>query len=175
MARYHPLLVALHWLLAIMIILALVMGHFVLAETPNTDPEKLFSLKMHMGMGIAILVLMLARLGVRHSKPRPAAADIGNPALNKLGSLTHILLYVAVIFTALSGIGISFLAGLPDIVFFGSGAPLPANFDDLLPRFVHGIISKLLAVLIIAHVGAFFYHQFVRKDGLFARMWFGSK
>ncbi|MEE9376055.1 MAG: cytochrome b/b6 domain-containing protein [Rhizobiaceae bacterium] len=175
MTRYHPLLVALHWLLAIMIVLALVMGHFVLAELPNSDPEKLFSLKMHMGTGIAILVLMLIRLVVRLRKERPEPANIGNSTLNRLGSLTHLLLYLVVFITAISGIGISFLAGLPDIVFFGSGAPLPVNFDDLLPRFVHGLVTKLLALLILMHVGAFIYHQFVRKDGLLSRMWFGGK
>ena len=175
MTRYHPLLVTLHWLLAIVIIFNLVMGHFVLAETLNTDPEKIFKLKMHMGLGIAILIFMLIRLGVRRRNPVPAPADIGNETLNKLGALTHIILYVVVILMSLSGMGISFATGLPDIVFFGSGEALPETFHVFIPHMVHELLSKLLALLIIGHVGAFIYHQFVRKDGLFSRMWFGGK
>ena len=51
----------------------------------------------------------------------------------------------------------------------------PVNFDDLTPRIVHGIIAKLLMLSIVAHVLAALYHQFVRKDGLFSRMWFGDR
>lgn len=40
MARYHPLLVALHWLLAILIIAALFAGFFLLAAMPNSARKK---------------------------------------------------------------------------------------------------------------------------------------
>jgi len=30
-------------------------------------------------------------------------------------------------------------------------------------------------VLIAAHVAAALYHQFMRKDGLLSRMWFGAR
>jgi cytochrome b561 len=36
-SRYHPLLVILHWLLALLIISALSLGFFWLAPTPITD------------------------------------------------------------------------------------------------------------------------------------------
>ena len=39
--RYHPLLVALHWLLAFLIIAALFAGFFLLARMPNSDPQKI--------------------------------------------------------------------------------------------------------------------------------------
>ena len=175
MNKYHPFLVTLHWLLAIMIMMGLFMGSNVLSETPNSDPEKLFALRMHMSMGIIILVLMLVRLVVRFKTAKPAHADIGNTLLNKLGVMAHYLLYALVILMAASGIGISLLTGLPDIVFGGSGAPLPASFDEFPPRAVHGIIAKLLMLTIVAHVLAALYHQFVRKDGLFGRMWFGKR
>ena len=175
MNKYHPFLVGLHWLLALMITTGLFMGSNVLSELPNSDPEKLFALRMHMSMGIIILVLTLIRLVVRLKTAKPAHADIGNPLLNKLGVMAHYVLYVLVILMAASGIAISVLAGLPDIVFAGSGAPLPASFDEFPPRAVHGIIAKLLILTIVAHILAALYHQFIRKDGLFGRMWFGKR
>ncbi len=39
----------------------------------------------------------------------------------------------------------------------------------------HGVIATLLGLLIAAHVAAGLYHQFIRKDGLFGRMWFGDR
>ena len=175
MNKYHPVLITLHWLLAIMVIAGLLMGGNVLSETPNSDPEKVFYLRMHMSMGMIILVLMLVRLVVRFKTAKPAHADIGNALLNKLGVAAHYLLYALVILMAASGIGISVLAGLPDIVFNGSGAALPASFDELPPRAAHGVLALILMLVIAAHVLAALYHQFIRKDGLFGRMWFGKR
>lgn len=175
MKRYHPLLVVLHWLLALMIIAGLFMGKNVLSATANTDPEKLFFLKMHMSAGIVILLLMSARFVVRLFTAKPAHADIGNNLLNKLGSMTHYLFYLVVVLMAASGIAIAQLAGLPEIVFGGSGAALPEDFSEFPPRIAHGVLSSVLLLLIFGHVLAFLFHQFVRKDALFSRMWFGER
>ncbi len=175
MKRYHPGLVALHWVLAFMIIMGLIMGGNVLSATPNETPEKILYLKIHMSMGIIILVLMLVRFVVRITTHKPPAADIGSPMLNRLGTLTHYLLYVVVILLAASGIATAGMAGLPEILFGGSGAVLPNSFDEFPPRIAHGVLALVLSLLLAGHVGASLYHQFVRKDGLFSRMWFGRR
>lgn len=173
--RYQPALVFLHWLLAILLIAGLSVGTFVLDPIPESDPAKLDALRPHMIVGLVILALMIVRLIVRLRTSHPPEADIGVPALNKMARLAHWALYIAVFGLIGSGIGMSILAGLPDIVFGGSGAPLPSSFDDLAPRAAHGIFATLLALLIAAHVAAALYHQFVRKDGLLSRMWFGDR
>ncbi|MBT3013807.1 MAG: cytochrome b/b6 domain-containing protein [Candidatus Thiodiazotropha sp. (ex Lucina aurantia)] len=173
MRRYHPALVLLHWLLAIMIVAGLIMGTNVLSATPNDAPEKLFYLKMHMSMGIIIFILMTVRLGIRFFTAKPPAADIGNRLFNKLGIATHYLFYLVVILMGASGFATANMAGLPEVVFGNSGAPLVSTFDDFPPRIAHGVLSQLLLILIIGHVLAFLYHQYVRKDSLFSRMWFG--
>lgn len=175
MTRYHPLLVGLHWVLAIFILMSLIMGSFILSETPNSDPSKLFGLRMHMSVGGLILVLMIVRLVTRVRTEQPPHADIGNALLNRIGVATHWLLYLVVILMCASGIGISITAGLPDIVFFGSGEPLPESFDDLAPRTAHGILARVLMLLVLAHISAALIHQFIRKDSLFSRMWFGKR
>jgi cytochrome b561 len=38
----------------------------------------------------------------------------------------------------------------------------------------HGLSWTLLLLLIALHIGAALYHQFLRKDNLLGRMWFGS-
>lgn len=173
--RYHPLLVTLHWLLAFTILLALGMGTFVLTEIPNTSPEKIGGLSDHMIAGIVILTLMLVRLGVRLFTDKPRPASTGSPLLDKVGRLTHYAFYLVVFLMAFSGIGTALQAGLPDIVFFGSGAPLPESFEIYPPRIGHGILAKVLMALIALHVSAALFHQFVRRDGLIKRMWFGKR
>lgn len=175
MKRYHPILVSLHWLLAALIIGGLIMGGNVLAKTPNSDPAKMLSLQMHMSVGIIILILMVVRLLVRLKTAKPPRADTGNGLLNMAGVAAHWALYALVIALAASGLAIANIAGLPDIVFFGADTPLPADFNHIAPRAAHGILSKLLALVIAAHVAGFLFHQYVRKDELISRMWFGAR
>ena len=60
----------------------------------------------------------------------------------------------------------------PENVSSASGAPLP-DFSEVLPRLAHGIMSKVLLVLLAGHIGAALYHQFIRRDRLLARMGIG--
>jgi cytochrome b561 len=173
-SRYHPALVALHWLLAVLLLFMLGMGTFSLANMPNTAPEKLFALRGHMVFGLAVLVLTLARLALRLRTPRPAPAGSGHPLLDRLARMAHPALYALVILMAASGIALAAMAGLPGIVFGGAGS-LPESFSAFLPRTAHGVIAKLLLVLIGLHVAAALYHQLGRRDGLMSRMGFGRK
>lgn len=170
--RYHGALVSLHWLMAVLLIVALAMGTFALKTMPNASPDKINALRGHMIAGGLILLLTLVRLVVRVKTRHPAPATTGNALLDRLAPGVHWVLYGMVLVMAGSGIAMSVLAGLPQIVFNGVGT-LPANFDALPPRAVHGIMAKLLMLGIAAHVAAALYHQFVRRDGLLSRMGFG--
>lgn len=172
--RYHPLLAALHWLLALLLIALLAGGTLSLKVTPNVSPEKLNLLRMHMAMGGSILLLMLLRLVARLTTEHPVAASTGNALLDRLAPLVHWVLYALVFIMAGSGIGMAARAGLPDIVFSGMGS-LPENFQAFPQRAVHGIAAKLLMLTIALHALAALYHQFVKRDGLLSRMWWGSR
>jgi cytochrome b561 len=74
-----------------------------------------------------------------------------------------------------SGISLSLQAGLLPIIFGGSGAALPADFYVFAARMLHGVIAPMLALLIVLHVGAALYHQFLLKDNLLSRMWYKRK
>src|SRR5262249_47111731 len=100
-SRYHPLLVALHWFLAVMIFAALALGALVMAKMSNTDSMKIEALRSHMAGGGAILLLMLVRLFVRTRTTHPAAASAGHPTLDRLAWLSHPPFYSAVV--ALAG------------------------------------------------------------------------
>lgn len=174
-SRYHPLLVTLHWTLAILIIAALIIGFLWLAATANSDPRKIGVLRLHMAIGMLILALMAVRFVVRMATARPAAATTGYPLLDRMAPISHYGFYVLVLLMAGTGLATAILAGLPAIVFGGSGDPLPPTFMIYPTWVAHGSIAALLVGLIILHALAAFYHQFVRKDGLFRRMSFGGR
>src|ERR1700680_1320890 len=174
-SRYHPLLATLHWLLAVLIIAMLCIGFLVLAPMPSIDPQKIGILLVHMSIGMAILALMVARFIVRIRTSRPADATTGYPRLDRLAPIIHYGFYVLVLLMVGSGYATAILAGLNKSVFQGSGDPLPESFD-IYPSFVaHGYVALLLVGFISLHVAAALYHQFVRKDGLWRRMWFGRR
>lgn len=174
-SRYHPLTVTLHWLLAVILVVALVMGSQVLEKIPNTDSEKINALRGHMMAGGLILLLTLLRIFVRFKAPAPNPVPTGSAILDKVAALVHVLLNVVVIVMAVSGIVLAFSAGLPDIVFGGSGQPLPLSFQDFPARAVHGIIAKVLMALIVLHIVGAIYHQLILKDNLMQRIWFGKR
>lgn len=172
--RYHPVLAALHWLLALLLIAMLAGGTLSLKAVANASPDKLNLLRMHMLMGASVLALMLMRLVARLTTEHPPAASTGNALLDKLAPWVHWVLYLLVFTMVGSGIGMAALAGLPDIVFSGVGQ-LPVDFSAFPQRAIHGIVAKLLMLTIALHAAAALYHHFIKRDGLLSRMWFGSR
>jgi cytochrome b561 len=171
-SRYQPVLVALHWLLALMIIGLLCLGFFVLANMPNTDPTKLDILVWHMAGGMFVLALTILRFIIRICSARPATATTGSPLLDRLASIAHHSLYAIVVLMIASG---WYTGWLISGVFQRNGETLPNTFA-VFPSFqAHAALATLLVILIAARIAAALYHQFVLKDGLFRRIWFSKR
>ena len=164
--RYSPLWVTLHWVIAFLIFAAFYLG---LSTKGIPLVDKVAYLRWHIPLGITVLLLMLVRLFVRWRTPHPEAATVGNSFLDKIGEWTHYLLYIFAILLPLSGLMLSATFNLVPVVFGGQGS-LPRDLSPML----HGLIDPLLALLILLHILAALYHQFVRRDNLLARMWYGK-
>jgi len=172
-ARYQPVYVVLHWLMALLVLMMLGIGKIVMPGVSPDDPQKAFMLQIHAYTGLFIGILLVIRLILRFTGKRPAPADAGNALLNFAARAVHFLLYLFLIGMAVSGLGLFQLANLPAV--FSGEIPYPSNFFQYLPRMGHGLTSGLLLGLIAVHFGAAMYHQFIRKDNLLARMWFGKR
>ena len=169
--RYHPAHVVLHWLMAIMVIGAITIGMLYL-DTPNT-PEKIPYLQIHAVWGFILFILLVARLITRFTLKRPAPATTGNAFLDRVAKTVHFLLYLLVIGMLISGLGMSVQANLLSV--FQGQSELPADFRVFPPRIGHGLTYSLLFIVIFLHIGAALYHQFILKDNLLSRMWFGKR
>ncbi len=175
MQRYHPLLVALHWLMAPMILVALAAGGLFLANMPPDSPDKVTGLGGHMIFGMAIGVLLVLRIVTRTGSAHPPHAKTGNEILDRIGRWTHWGYYALIGGMVLTGLATAFGAGLFPIVYGDAAKTLPPELSDLPRRAAHGIIATLLLVPIVLHIAAAIYHQIVLKDGLMRRMWFGKR
>lgn len=86
-------------------------------------------------------------------------------------ALVHLLFYIVILGMIASGIGMIVKSGAIPAIF---AAPTPAlpNFTAYPPRAPHGLGAFLLVVLLTFHVATALYHEFIRNDGLFRRMWY---
>ncbi|HLO16860.1 MAG TPA: cytochrome b/b6 domain-containing protein [Anaerolineales bacterium] len=216
--RYHPALIALHWLIALMIFAAFFLAHgnegererfrpgqgnfpqqgfqqgdFPRNSQPGNPPgqgfpqggfppqagrQSIFStIGWHMIVGIAVLVLLALRLLVRWVTKRPAWASTGNKLFDWVGELTHFGLYLLTFAMVITGIILADQRGILARTFGIGSTPTPGSFrrGGFSLGFFHGGVWTLLILLIALHVGATLYHQFILKDNLLGRMWFGRQ
>ena len=204
--RYHPTLVALHWLIAI-----LIFGTAFLAQEneggrerpgegrnfpqpgvqqgappaqglpqrgapPQAGSQNIFSrIGIHMIAGLAILALLVVRLIVRWTTKHPDWASAGNKLFDWVGNLTHWGLYVLTFAMTITGIILASQRGqLARVLGIGTFTPGGFRRGGFSLGFLHGGVWTLLLLLIALHVGAALYHQFILKDNLMGRMWFGK-
>jgi len=172
--RYHPILAALHWGSAVLILAALALGALKMAPMPNADPAKSEALRVHMTGGLIILVLMFARLIARRATRHPPAASAGFAPLDRLARISHRALYGLVIAMALSGLAMALQTGIIRLV-VGDHSPIPPDFWAFPIRRAHYLISRLLLAVITLHLAGALFHTFILRDGLLGRMAFGRR
>ena len=127
-------------------------------------------------VGIVVLVLLIARLFVRWRTQHPDWQSAGNRFFDWVGNLTHWGLYLLTFLMTITGIVLANQRGQLARTFGIGSTPTPGSFrrGGFSLGMFHGGIWTLLLLLIILHVGASLYHQFILKDNLLGRMWFGK-
>lgn len=196
--RYHPVHATLHWLVALGVFVNIYLGIFVFSQRGRGGFQSGVALEtLHMFVGIAILVLLLVRLVMRFAAKRPADATAGNRFLDILAKVVHYGLYLSVLAVTVLGLVFSlqtnrlqsaltgsrpefngpppgFTPPAPGAFPGGSGGRPPGGFRSPL-LVIHRLTAYLVAFLLSIHILAALYHQFIRRDNLLARMWYGSR
>ncbi|MEX3634226.1 cytochrome b [Paraburkholderia sp. BR14320] len=170
--RYHGAAIALHWLIAALMIGGFYIG-WIMTDIPGFTPTKLKYFSWHKWIGVTVFALALLRVLWRATHRAPAL-DAATPLWQRAAAhLVHGLLYLLMLAIPLSGYFYSSAAGI-QVVYLGI-VPLPTIIgpDQALKatlRTVHVLLNYTLLALVLMHVLAALKHQFVDRDGLLARM-----
>lgn len=168
-ARYSRPAVILHWLVFLLVALALTA---IEIRGPRGSDSRTLWTGIHIWAGCTVLVLMAVRLAWRlvHGVP---AAEAGGGFLALCARAMHWLFYIVLIAQPLLGILMTNMAGRP-VMLMGTdwSFSLVGAHPDLRPdvRAAHGFIGNALFYLIGLHALAALWHQFIRRDGTLRKM-----
>jgi cytochrome b561 len=176
-----------HWTTAALIGLTVPIGFWMSATyaaaqaNPNLQSRLHLLAAMHHTLGFTILGLAGIWAAARAAGGRGAAARIP-PWRALLARTVHVSLFLLLMLLPFSGwAALSAYGEFP--IYFG-GYHLPGivarvPFDDAhgyaFYARIHGWCWKAGAGLLALHAAAAVWHQFVLKDGVLARMWFGDR
>ena len=162
--RYGAMAASIHWLSALAVILVWISGRVM----DNAKDAVGSILPVHVSLGLLVGVLTLFRILWWVAFDRQPAPIAGmSTAQTWAARLVHWGLYGAMVLMVASGVAMLALTGAVPAIF--SGGPLP-RFNEVAPSGVHGLVSWLLALLVLGHVAAALWHQLVTRDGLIGRM-----
>jgi cytochrome b561 len=160
-----------HWVMAALILAQIALG--VMAASWRVSPTKLELFFWHKSTGMLILALVALRLLWRLANPTPAL-PAGMPAWERAAAqLSHGLLYVLMIALPITGWIVNSASNIPFRIFWL--IPLPAIVAPDKPTadlvaLVHGGLFALLALVLVAHIGAALRHHFVKRNTVLERM-----
>lgn len=168
--RYSNVSVALHWTIALLIVVNVLLGWIMSIPEDGLAPVPF---AMHQSVGILVLLLSIARLGWRLAHPWPPLPPSMKAWEKALARFTHYGFYVLIIGAPLLGwLAVSSFGRSP--TFFGLDFPrLPVDenreqggaFGEL-----HGWLVYATLVLLALHVAGAIKHTYFDKNGVLARM-----
>jgi len=159
-----------------LIILAMMVAGWV-ARTLSISPLKSEVFFWHKSFGILLLGLVLVRIAWRllHAAPQLPQAMVRWQQW--VARTSHLMLYVMMVVTPLSGWAVNSAAKFPFKVFGVWTLPAlvdPSKTTQNIAQWLHLVCFFLFAVLLILHVGASLYHHWLLKDDVLRRMLPGS-
>jgi cytochrome b561 len=171
-SRYTDVAIALHWLLAALVLSQIAFGWY-LQEIPRGTPARTIYVNLHKSTGLTIGLLILFRLYWRltHTPP-PLPAWM--PAWERMAARTsHVALYACMLIMPAAGYLASNFSKF-GIKYFNLVLLPPWGIDDkriyAVFNTTHVVTSYVLVALIAVHVLAALRHLFLR-NGVFSRMW----
>ena len=169
-SRYGIVSIALHWVMAAMIVGLYFLGRNIV-ELSYYDPAYKVLPTLHKTIGVLMFVLLLTRIiwMVINAKPNPLVTDWQARA----AQLVHHLLYVLMLIIPITGYMISTADGRPiDIYGLVSIPAIGFGIDkqEEVAGNIHLWSANLLAAVVVLHLLAALKHHFINKDQTLVRM-----
>ena len=176
---YSPAARALHWLTVAFVAVQVPLGLYMVwrGNATNFDPATGRLYDLHKLLGFLLLIVVVARLAYRLGQGAPADEPTIEGWQKAASHLTHWTLYgLLVAVPVLGWLGVS-LYGARSIFGLFSLPPLASENQDASTTvfMIHFYAALLMTGLVAMHVGAAFFHHFIRRDSVLRRMLPGLK
>ncbi len=170
----------LHWLMAIIFIVAWLIGfysgNFLSYEVDGSFKGDVISL--HKNIATTILFLVIIRIFWRYTHPAPQLPDTMSAGMKKLAHVGHLVLYLLLLAMPITGCLFSWSAGHPAPVLYLFEIPrLVQQNSELLAivKPLHIYLSWFAGLVIVGHILAAIKHHVVDKDNVLRSMLKQSK
>lgn len=169
--RWGAISQLLHWTIAALILYMAYLG-LTMGDLPN-GPAKIQTYALHKSIGITILGLVALRLLWRLYAGSPSHIA-GTPTWQlRVAGVTHLAIYGLLFAIPISGWVLNSAAGFPLQWFHLVNLPhiVERNHDlHELAEEAHELMFWALALLVVLHAGAAWYHHLFQGDATLARM-----
>ena len=156
-----------HWISAVLLLVT-----WLLMLAYGYNESKVY-IGLHKAFGMSVLFWMLARIINRVFTTAPPPLPMPKIQII-ISQLTHFFLYALLIAMPITGLLMSVYGGRPVDMFGLFEIPVFVTPNRTAARFYNDIHADILWPMIIvftlAHIGAAFFHQWIKKDKLIDRM-----
>lgn len=172
---YSRTVVILHWFLALSIFFLFVSSWWMLA-LPLASAEFRFReipFQLHKNLGITLVAVIIIMIYVRFKhRPQPALAKMLPSRMSTLAAADHVILYVLIFASCLSGYLSSSYSGWGTTLWWLVELPYWGYENEELNVFysdIHLWTCWMLLAVVAVHISGALYHAF-RNDGVVRRM-----
>jgi cytochrome b561 len=162
-----------HWGMAVLILTMIPVGWIMVQQGLDRGLQNALFI-YHKNVGVLLILLVLLRIVWRLRNPAPPLPAHLPSWQARIAGLTHGALYVLMVVVPVAGYVRVRAGGFPIESLDALGVPgLVPRSDALaeLAKTAHYLGGIAIAVMLVAHIGAAFFHGIVKRDGVFSRMW----
>ncbi|HTK58364.1 MAG TPA: cytochrome b/b6 domain-containing protein [Sphingomicrobium sp.] len=171
--RYRRVVMWIHWITALLVIVQVYIG-FTFHDLPRGSEERAFLFGWHKTWGALILLLALVRLAIRLINPPPPYPSDYPKWQRFVAVWNHRLFYILLVALPLTGLAAVSGRAKDGWVPLQLGLKLPA-IPGIAPdnefHEVHETLVWVTIALLVLHVSAALYNQFMSSTNVADRMW----
>ncbi len=161
--KYTLTAIALHWIIAILIITLFAIGLYMVELPKDVTPSvRKPWFELHKSLGVTVFLLLLLRIFWRMTHKPPALPDFITRKQQNFINIIHKLFYVSMILQPISGYLSSSFSGYKTKL-FGLVLPYWGWKDEQYNEFfteIHEVSAMILFAFIVIHLAGIVVHKF---------------
>ena len=175
--RYHFAARTIHWIMAVGVLFMWGCGYAMTTLVEDDSPLEEFLFDLHISVGVTLLALLAARIGVRLACPPPPLPDTIRGLERTAAHLGHAALYALPALVIAAGWAETNFGGHSPH-WFGVEMPrvFPETGEDLqeLAEDAHMWLAYTMLAVAVGHVAAAYKHRWIDGHEIIRRMTLGG-